>query len=293
MPKKKLPPKKVTKNNSKYPRPKNTGGTLIRQLIGFIRSYDIKLPLHADVFVACSGGMDSIALTHLLINYGRRVIPFANITILHINHGWRGKESDKDEAFVRKLAKLWGVPILVFNLEKFFPPPNGKSWEDHARKLRKKCFREAAFSKKNLTNSAPAWIFTAHHGDDLAETLLWRLFTGASQKLGGGIFFQHGVELRPFLKFRKSILKQYLKEECVTWREDSTNKDPKFLRASMRQKLIPVIEELFPKGIDYLIKLGIEAQKNVKTNSQAEDILFKNSIISAFEAIQEIAHKDK
>ena len=145
----------------------------------------------------------------------------------------------QDQFFTERLAQSLGVPCQLFSMPAPKEYEEGESWEAQARKLRKK---EYARLPKN------EYVMTAHHGDDLAETLLWRLFTGSLQTHGGGILFRKANELRPFLLSRKEFLEAYLEEEGVNYQEDLTNTDTRFLRAAMRNKLIPEIEKLFPKS---------------------------------------------
>ena len=237
--------------NGYYRKPGATGGKLIRSVIALLREHQIQPPIHSDILIATSGGADSMALAHLMTHYGRRVGDIGKIRLLHINHRWRGKKSDEDEAFVRSAAESWGVPVLVRRLK---PPKakTGESLEEEARTARKKIYQQLA--------SKGAVIFTAHHGDDLAETLLWRIFTGTQESHGGGIAVRMGSEIRPFLTTRKTELIQYLKEEHQQWREDATNFEGRFLRSKMRLELIPVITKLFPQATQHLIKAALAAQ---------------------------------
>lgn len=259
-----------------YPKPGEVGGRLIRDVIGFLRTQHIELPITSHILIAVSSGPDSIALAHVLLKYGRRIAPKGAIKLLHVDHGWRDK-SAADARFVKAFAKAWNVPLEIKKLKA--PGVNqtyqGRSWEEVAREARKEFFQKAA-------DKHQAVVLTAHQADDLAETLLWRLFTGASQTHGGGIAVRHGVELRPFLTQRKSILLEYLKEEKQSYRIDETNLDPRFLRARIRSELVPAVEKIFPKAMDHLVKLGLAAQaKGVQVSdelSQSEigpEILFQ------------------
>ncbi len=239
-------PNKSVKQKVKYAIPGPVGGTLARRLVKSVRAAGFELPLTSHILCACSGGADSTALAVLLAKYGRRV--GAKITLLHVNHGWRGEESDGDEAFVKMLAKRLGAGFVAKKLRE--KPSAGDSWEAHARGLRKAAFRVE--SAKH--GGAP--VFTAHSADDQAETRLWRIFTGAFADLGEGIFIRHEAEVRPLLGVRRQELRAFLAEEKQPWREDSSNRNMRFLRAQMRQDLMPVIERLFPRAIDAINQLG-------------------------------------
>jgi tRNA(Ile)-lysidine synthetase-like protein len=245
---------------SPYPKPGPIGGRLIREVVQFLKSRGVRLPIDSHILIATSGGIDSIALAHLLVHFGRRVVPRERIRLLHINHGWRGKDSDGDEEFVRLLAAHWEIPIQVFRLK---PPQSksGESWEALARTARREIFEKEGRKHQ-------ASVFTAHHADDLAETLIWRLMTGAARTHGSGILFQEGRQMRPLLRIRKSYLRSYLLEQKVSWRDDSTNLDNRFLRARMRQDLMPLLETLFPKSIGHLVDAAL--QNNAQQDNAGE-----------------------
>ena len=253
-----------------YPKPGPTGGVLIREVIAFTRELGLVLPLSSHIHIAVSGGADSLAMAHLLITYGRRVVPRNRIHILHINHGWRGKESDEDSRWVQKLAKSWGVHFRSVKLPHSAHLMKGESWENQARRQRKRIFIKVTKGKTDL-------VFTAHHADDLAETLLWRLFTGAIETHKGGILTREGPEVRPLLRVRKQDLRKYLTEEGVQWREDSTNFEGRFLRSKMRLKLMSLIEELFPRAIEHLGDLALSAQKKRGKASSQPSLRFSET----------------
>jgi tRNA(Ile)-lysidine synthase len=249
--------------SSRYPKPGAVGGKLIRQVVRFFRDQKIAIPIKTShILIASSGGPDSTALAHLLIKYGRRVVATDRIELLHVNHGWRGAESDQDEAFVLEFARRMGVKSTAIRVDSPHqegtsadrsPYARSRSWEEVARTLRKDVFTRWARERG-------AWILTAHQKDDLAETVLWRLLTGAAQTQGGGIALRHGVELRPLLDIRKKELLSYLEEEAQSWRSDSTNDEDRFLRARMRKRLFPELEAIFPKAVENLARLGLDAQ---------------------------------
>jgi tRNA(Ile)-lysidine synthase len=231
----------------RYAVPKDSGGRLARALVAGLKSADLSLPLSSHILCACSGGSDSTALAVALARYGRRVGPPSRITLLHVNHGWRGDESDADEEFVRRLAERLGVGFVSRGLAEL--PGAGDSWEAHAREARKRIYSEES------ARLGGAVVLTAHTADDQAETRLWRILTGAFDRLGSGILTRHEVEVRPLLAVRKELLRKFLLEEGETWREDSSNDDTRFLRARMRKELMPAIERLFPRAIESLNSL--------------------------------------
>jgi tRNA(Ile)-lysidine synthase len=239
----------------RYPVPGPAGGKLIRRVIGALRGTEIPLPLNSHILLAASGGADSTALALLLARYGRRVAAPSGITLLHVDHAWRGRASREDARFVRGLAAQLGTGFR----EERLPGPAafapGDSWEDAARDARKGVYARIAREMGRGT-----LVLTAHHGDDVAETMLWRLFTGTSRAIGAGVLARDGVEVRPLLDVRKRELLAFLEEEGQAWREDSTNADPRFLRARIRSRILPAIEEAFPRATDHLMARAAEVR---------------------------------
>ncbi len=228
------------------------GGALIRKVIAALRPH-FSLPLSSDILVSVSAGSDSTALAHLLVHLGRRLVPKHRIRLVHVNHGWRGEASVSDEQWLRALAKRWEVPITVHRGPL---PQDGVSWEAQAREFRQRVY---ASRTEELGLASPR-VFTAHHADDLAETLLWRLLTGAAQTHGGGIQEVTEFEVRPLLRVRKQVLLDYLQECEQGFCVDATNFEERFLRSQMRARLMPELERLFPQAVNHLVQAGLQAQ---------------------------------
>ncbi len=244
-----------------YPKPGPVGGKLVRQVLADLRalpSVGEVLPLGQGgqpVFLAFSGGLDSTALFVLLVKYGRKILDKNSLRILHVNHGWRAEASDEDQKFVEAFGERWGVPVSV---QRASPPAvsSSESWEEHARQIRYDFFEEVA------AQNPGAWLLTAHQADDQAETVLWRIMTGATDTHGAGIL-RHppGTRvLRPLLGVRRRDLQAFLEEEKLTYRNDSTNSDHRFLRVRVRKVLLPLLEEIFPRSVEWLTRLAERVQ---------------------------------
>jgi len=223
------------------------GGILIRRVIRALRDAAVPVPLptpieNSHILIACSGGLDSTALAILIAKYGKRLA--REVVLLHINHGWRGPESDEDARFVEALARRLGIPCRVETLDPANRPA-GSSWEDWGRRERKRLFARHA--------GPNGLVLTGHQADEASETLLWRLFTGAAGTHGGGILVREENEIRPLLGCFKSELEAFLREEGVSWREDPSNADGRFLRAAFRTRLKPLLDEQFPRWRQQLL----------------------------------------
>ncbi len=238
------------------------GGTLIRRVIAHLRSADIRLPLipftNSHILIACSGGVDSTALAVLIAKYGKKIAQ--GVSILHVNHGWRGRQSDLDAQFVQKLARKLGVPCIT---EKLDPTrrPAGRSWEEWGRIERKRLFEH---------HSGPnGLVLTGHQADEVCETLVWRLFTGSVETHGQGILVREGREIRPLLSCFKEELAAFLREEGISWRKDPSNVDPQFLRAAFRTRLEPILNEQFPRWKEHLLRYASRSRQEPPKDSPA------------------------
>jgi tRNA(Ile)-lysidine synthetase-like protein len=235
-------------SNTIYPSPGRVGGALIRQVIRTFKEEQVSLPLEGRVLIAVSGGVDSMVLAHLLGRYGRKVVASGQITLLHLDHGWRPESAREEPDSVRHLAEALGLRFLSQRL----PAPRGRqlesrNLEEDARLKRQKIFR-------TLTGSGKAYstVLTAHHLDDQAETVLFRFLRGELLELGGGILFRDDRTLRPFLQVSKAQIRAYAAEEGLEFHEDPTNSDPRRFRAWARGRVFPLLEEHFPAVRDVL-----------------------------------------
>lgn len=237
-----------------YAKPKQQGGVLIREVVQFLKAQKVKLPITSHILIAQSAGSDSTALATLIAKYGRKVGQTDRIQLTYVNHGWRPDEAKKDESFVRSLGRKLGVKVKILRIPGK-PIAPGASWEEEGRTKRRELLAREA---RKL--GPDTLILTAHHADDLAETALWRLFTGSSDTHGGGILAQNGNKIRPFLRVRKKALQKFLAEEEQDWREDHTNHEGRFLRSKMRAELMPNLEKLFPKAVTHLVNQALAHQ---------------------------------
>jgi len=184
-------------------------------------------PAGSRVGVAVSGGADSTAL--LLSLHHRNTF---SLSAVHVNHGWRGAESDADAEFCREFAERLGIG---FHLHVDAGSKDGNP-EEQARTARLQFFH------KLIETNELDYVVTAHTLDDQAETVLFRLLRGASLQGLAGIHPVFGRILRPMLQTRRAEVIAYLDERRQGWREDATNTDMSFRRNRLRHELIPQLE---------------------------------------------------
>ena len=194
------------------------------------------------VLVACSGGLDSTALLHLLR------FPLADwrleLRAAHLDHAMRSA-SDADADWIRGLCRAWGVPAVI---ERASPPPDSEAGARHVR---------YAFLQRV---AAPGeWILTAHHADDQAETLLFRMIRGTGLAGLRGIRPRRGRIVRPLLPFRRAELREYARTVRLAFRDDPTNRDLRFARNRIRHTVIPELERVRPGAVEALSRLARHA----------------------------------
>ena len=211
-------------------------------LISKIRSELAEVPLRKKLIVAVSGGADSVALLHLLLEAGHR-----NLVVAHFNHRLRGKASVGDAAFVEKLASKLELPFEGGSADvKGRAKKQKLSIETAAREVRYAFFAKAA--KKHRTR----FVTLAHHADDQVETCLFNFLRGSGIAGISGMKpctmrTVDGMELklhRPLLSIPKTALLGYLKERKIRFREDASNAVAEASRNKLRLKVIPLIEQL-------------------------------------------------
>ncbi|MFZ1483959.1 MAG: tRNA lysidine(34) synthetase TilS [Candidatus Saccharimonadales bacterium] len=171
--------------------------------------------------VAVSGGVDSVALLHVLAHE-----PDLQLVVAHYDHGIR-PDSAEDRKLVQLYAKTYGLP---------FEYEEGKlgqsASEATARKARYDFLRRVC--KKHSASA----IITAHHQDDVLETIIINFLRGTKSR--GLSSLRSTIELvRPLLHVPKETIRMYALESMLEWREDSTNSDQKFLRNYVRLNIVP------------------------------------------------------
>jgi tRNA(Ile)-lysidine synthase len=213
------------------------------------------------LLLAVSGGVDSVVLCELCKQAGY------DFVIAHCNFHLRGEESERDEQFVRKLAKKYNVEVLVktFETEKY-AEENKLSIQVAARELRYQWFDEII----NYQLSTAKFIVTAHHANDNIETLLMNLFKGTGINGLRGILPKQGRVVRPLLWAKKDELIAFAKVNHLNYVEDSSNASDKYTRNYFRNQLIPSIQKVFPQAEDNLLN-SIDRFRDV-------ELLYRHSI---------------
>lgn len=213
------------------------------KLVAFDKRHALLTP-GRRVLAAVSGGPDSVCLAHWLSVQARR--KKLEVALLHVNHGLRGKSSERDAEFVRALGARLGLRVAVVRADvKGRAKKSGHGLEDAGRKERYRAL--AARARRDRFDA----VATGHQLDDQAETVLLHLLRGTSLEGLGGIPAKRplapGVELiRPLLPLTRAEIMLYLETHGLDWRDDRTNRDPKFTRNWVRREVLPLLESRAP-----------------------------------------------
>lgn len=191
------------------------------------------------LLVALSGGLDSMCLLHLLRFGGHGF----ELRAAHFDHALR-PDSASDADWVRGVCRAWGVPLTEARAAE---PPRGEAAARGAR---------YAFLQDALDATGAEVVLTAHHADDQAETLLFRLARGTG--IGGlaGIRARRGFVIRPLLPFQRAELLAYAQAAGLRWREDRSNLDLRFARNRIRHVVLPALHAARPDAARHLARLA-------------------------------------
>ena len=195
------------------------------------------------LLAAISGGADSTAMLCGLAELRDRA-GFA-LHCAHVEHGLRPpEESQGDASFVEGLCEKLMVPCRVISIPRgriaSYAASHGTGIEAAAR-----VFRYRALLRERARVQAD-WLLTAHTRDDALENLLMRILRGSGPAGLSPMPRQRGRILRPLLELTRQDMLQYLEGKNIPHRMDSTNNDNRFFRNRVRNKLIPLLDNLFP-----------------------------------------------
>ena len=184
--------------------------------------------------VAVSGGLDSCVLLHLARFEARHVR--REWAVAHFDHGMRSC-SAADARWVVGLCRAWNVPVHVGKAD--VPPAS----EEQARDARYEFLREVR------ERTGASVVLTAHHADDQAETVLFRLLRGTGSFGLRGIPAHRGPTIvRPLLDVWRTELVEYANRVRLSWKEDPTNRGSAYARNALRNRILPDIERLVSSG---------------------------------------------
>ena len=250
------------------------------------------------VLIALSGGPDSVALFHCLLELSRKRDLAFTLFAAHLNHGLRGKAADADEAFCRRLCARKKIPLL----RAYAPTPEAaktlkRSSEETARILRHAFLAEAAARVR------AGCVTVAHHADDRIETVLYRLCRGTGLAGLRGIGWRgplalegepdvrrwlswrpapvisntgssESIVVRPLLGIMRSEVLEYLRSKRQRYCTDETNFDVRIPRNALRRLVLPVLEQQVHPGVRAALwRLAEEAEVHAEKRALSREWL--------------------
>jgi tRNA(Ile)-lysidine synthase len=206
------------------------------------------------VMVGISGGADSVCLLFVLLELSREM--HFKLLAVHVNHGLRGAEADRDEEFVRRLCAECGVEFVCRHCGVRDRAEREKlSLEEAGRLCRYEIFSEEA--KSHGCNK----IAVAHHANDQAETMLFHLFRGSGLRGLAGMEPVSGNRIRPLLCVERREIEEWLKERGISYCTDSTNQEEVYTRNRIRGRVIPCAEEMNTAAVRHMGEAAEELRR--------------------------------
>ncbi len=196
--------------------------------------------------VAVSGGKDSMALLYALSEEARQ--KGCILRAIHIDHGLR-KQSRYEAMLVEKACRAWKIPLIVERLQVNANRAKGESTEMAARRLR--------YQALERLREPEEWITTAHHQNDVAETVLMHAIQGTGLRGLQGIPAKNGRIVRPMLAVSQEEIRCYIDACKIAHCEDQSNTDPAYLRNRIRNTLLPLLCRTYnPQVVRALARLA-------------------------------------
>lgn len=224
-----------------------------------------------NIVVGCSAGPDSMALLHYLIHNTKN-----KIICCHINHNVR-KESKEEEKYLKNYCQKQNIPFEVYKIEKY----QEKNFENEAR-IKRYNFYEQTLKKYNSH-----YLFLAHHGDDLIETIIMKINRGSNLEGYAGIKEiskqKDYTIIRPFLSYTKEDLLDYDERNNIEYFIDKTNLDTTYTRNRIRANILPVlkkenkdIHKQFLKYSKVLLEYNTYIEEVIK---EIENNIYKDNVL--------------
>ena len=211
------------------------------------------------VFVACSGGVDSVVLLCFLKTFCK------NVEVIHVNYGLRGLESDGDEQFVREICFQFGLPLIIKKVDtKSILSESGGNLQEVARKIRYELFDSL------LLENPESYVALGQHANDQVETFFQHLARKSGIMGMACMLPIHSSYVRPFLKVSKADLIEYAHSNNFSWREDSSNQQNKYTRNKLRNVYLPLVEKEIPdlvSSVLLLVEAFQETQKDIEVSA--------------------------
>jgi tRNA(Ile)-lysidine synthase len=229
------------------------------------------------VVVAVSGGPDSVALLHVLFALSAQPEWEWRLIVAHVNHQFRGEESDREAQRVAEMARQLGLPCEVASIDvPDYIAQTGLNPQAAAREKRYEFLHQVA------SRCGAQKIALGHHADDQAETVLMRFLRGTGLSGLAGIpekRIEKKVELiRPFLRIYKSEIMQYVYSHNLLFSKDSSNDSRKYARNRIRLDVMPFLKQYNPQLPESLNRLAELARAEDEYMEREAERIFQRMV---------------
>ena len=194
---------------------------------------------------------------------GRETAYGYTLCAVHCEHGIRGEDSLRDAQFVREFCDKFGVELYSFSEN----CPMRAEWDKQSLETAARAFRIECFQRL-LTEGNADVIATAHHKNDDAETVLFRLLRGTSLTGVGGMSANNGKIIRPFLSWTRAEIENYAKENGLDFCIDCTNLETDATRNKLRLQALPLLENCVAGAMENLTRFA-------KLASEDDELLYR------------------
>lgn len=212
---------------------------LCKRVDSYMKETGIRESLSGGVLLALSGGADSVFLAYLLSAMAKSSgFPLA---ALHVHHGLRGAEADRDAAFCRSLAEQLAIPIEISRVDVRKEAERRHMGIEEAARILRYTALDAERKRRGF-----AVVATAHHANDHCETVIYNLLRGGGTRALLGIRPRRDFLVRPLLCVRREEIQAALSEMKVPFVTDSTNADAAYTRNYLRAEILPRLARIVP-----------------------------------------------
>lgn len=221
----------------------------MNNIYGLIKDFIISNKLFTgnekNILTGFSGGADSVCLLFILKSFkDAGMFPGTNIIAAHLNHGIRGEEALRDEQFVKDFCREHRIKLFTERADiPGIAHKTGESEESAGRRVRYDFFRRI------IKQEGGGVIATAHHKNDLAETVLFNICRGTGLTGLAGIRAKQGDVVRPLICLTREQIESYNESQNLEYVNDSTNEDNIYTRNFLRNRVIPMLEENVNSGV--------------------------------------------
>lgn len=224
------------------------------------------------LIVGCSGGADSMALLHFLIQHGYSVLA------AHVNHQLRGEEAVRDENFVRDFCRKYQVPVRVHREDvAALAKQTHQSVEECGRTVRYQFFHR-------LCRQPQDKIATAHTLSDSVETVLFHLAKGSGSRGLCGIPAVRDCVVRPLIRLSRSDIEEYCRFHRVPYLHDSTNFSRSYARNQIRLDVVPVLRGINPSLEQAVERMSRQLEEDeAYLTTQAQEVLERAQVPGGYD----------